>query len=366
VGILIRSPSSGGWQAVDSSPFSLEADLRDLIVETPSLVPIEDIREGSAAFIVAVPEFGLPGAGYTDVVLFAPDGVVAVVECKLARNAQIKREVVGQVFEYAAFLWQMPYDDFDQRVASRTGKHIVDLVRDAVSDQAWDEHAFRDGVEAALHDGTFVLVIAVDEINPELDRTVSFLNGCGEPKFSFAALEMRRSQWQDTEILVPHLYGPGIGASATPRSASRVWTRDTFLAAVTEQSPTGVAAVVSDLLDWSGSSDGQVFFGHGTQTGSFTLTCTFANGKRQALFAVYDTGVVAMNLGGFTNRPDFYQRYVDGLAQIPGFADAAHSGKAQPSVRVADALVGHGDALAAFKALIEDLVARATQITNGT
>ncbi len=43
-------------------------------------------------------------AGYIDVLCIDGDGVLTVIETKLARNSQIRREVVGQVLEYVAQL----------------------------------------------------------------------------------------------------------------------------------------------------------------------------------------------------------------------------------------------------------------------
>jgi hypothetical protein len=63
-------------------------------------------------------------------------------------------------------------------------------------------------------------VIVVDQITPELERTIEFLNQCGGGRFSFHALEMRRFQTMGTEILVPHLHGAAPvepGGRSTPR-----------------------------------------------------------------------------------------------------------------------------------------------------
>ncbi|MGA7087967.1 MAG: hypothetical protein WB116_06790 [Candidatus Dormiibacterota bacterium] len=51
------------------------------------------------------------GSGYADLLAIAPTGDLAIIELKLASNAESRRAVVAQVLSYAAFLDHMTYDD---------------------------------------------------------------------------------------------------------------------------------------------------------------------------------------------------------------------------------------------------------------
>ena len=86
-------------------------------------------------------EFGLPGSGNTDVLAFSPDGDIAVVECKLAANAESKRKVIGQILEYAAYLWGMDYEEVDKRVRRLRGEGLAELIEEAVAGE-WDKASF--------------------------------------------------------------------------------------------------------------------------------------------------------------------------------------------------------------------------------
>ncbi|HEY5902021.1 MAG TPA: hypothetical protein VIU39_05670 [Anaerolineales bacterium] len=55
-----------------------------------------EIQHGSGPLAVAVREFTL-ALGYIDLLAFTARGDVAIIECKLARNARAKREVIGQI-----------------------------------------------------------------------------------------------------------------------------------------------------------------------------------------------------------------------------------------------------------------------------
>jgi hypothetical protein len=99
VRIAVRSAASGEWKLVESADYDDEAELQTLLAESPSLILVDEIREGISPLVVAVREFGLPGSGSTDLLAFSADGDVAVVECKLAANQEIRRKVVGQILE---------------------------------------------------------------------------------------------------------------------------------------------------------------------------------------------------------------------------------------------------------------------------
>jgi hypothetical protein len=70
--ILIRDRGSKRWKFAETIKAKAESELQKLLVESPSLVAISEIREGVLPLVFAVSEFGLPGAGSTDIWLSAP------------------------------------------------------------------------------------------------------------------------------------------------------------------------------------------------------------------------------------------------------------------------------------------------------
>ena len=151
--ILVRDENSKNWDYADSLSTKTESELQQLVIESPTLIPIGDIHDNMTPLVLAVREFGLPGSGNTDALAFTAEGDVAVIECKLATNPEIKRKVIGQIIEYAAFLWEMTYEEVDRRVQARLDKPLVDLVREAGAGE-WDETAFRENVTRSLQDGS--------------------------------------------------------------------------------------------------------------------------------------------------------------------------------------------------------------------
>lgn len=240
--ILLRSDDSKNWKLVESINTRAEAELQKLIIESPSLIPIDEIREDASPLVFAIGEFGLPGSGSTDVLAFSPEGDIAIAECKLATNPESKRKVIGQILEYAAYLWQMSYEELDSRIKRIKGRSLSELVGESVEGE-WDEENFREGIKQSLESGSFILVIAVDEVNDELKRIIRYINECSESAFSLHALEMNRFRDGRTEILVPHLYG--ISARLSVGGARRKkWTEEEFFRVLEEN-------VESDVFELS-------------------------------------------------------------------------------------------------------------------
>src|ERR1700759_2110336 len=114
--ILIRQRGSK-WAKAIRTEFADEKQLQKLLYESPELIKTED-----DSAIVFAREASLPGSGYTDLIGIDVEGNVFLVETKLARNSEIRREVIGQIMEYAAFLWGKSYEDIDRIFQSREGK----------------------------------------------------------------------------------------------------------------------------------------------------------------------------------------------------------------------------------------------------
>ena len=109
--ILIRNKGTPRGEIVASAEYDGEVELQKLLAESPSLLPMDEMREDASFLVAAIREFGLSGSGQTDLIAFTAYGEIAVIEYKIATNAEIKRTVIGQVLEYGAYLWNMSYED---------------------------------------------------------------------------------------------------------------------------------------------------------------------------------------------------------------------------------------------------------------
>jgi hypothetical protein len=336
--ILFRNNKKEKWQLVQSAAYGAESELQRLLAEQPSLISLNEIREGSGALVVAVREFPLE-IGFIDLVGFTAEGDIAVIECKLATNEEIKRKVIGQVLEYGANLWEMSYEALDERIFLRTNKNLADLVREAVVDPTWDEEKFRANVEITLQSGNFILMIVVDEIREELSRIVRFINDAGRTYFSFAALEMRRFQHGEVEMLAPHVFGSIKNPKNTQNSTKKKWDETTFFETLEQQHPDS-ADVARSILQWVKDNKGinRIWWGEGGKTGSFVPVVT-KNGKDQQLFAIYTYGTLEVYFYWYQFKPPFdsetkRKELLEKLNKIIGINIPADAITKRPNIRL--------------------------------
>src|SRR5438445_11051658 len=132
--IIIRN-NGGKWQKATKVEFAAEAHLQKLLYDSPELIPTYE--EDKPAVLVR--EAGLPGSGYTDLLGVDGNGNILVVETKLARNDEVRRKVIGQVLEYAAYLWKMSFDDFDSLFHKKAGFPVLDLLEERIPEIVRDD-----------------------------------------------------------------------------------------------------------------------------------------------------------------------------------------------------------------------------------
>jgi len=331
--ILIRD-NSKNWNIAESIRAKAESELQKLLIESPSLVMINEIRDGVTPLIFAVREFGLPGSGATDVLAFSLTGDIAIIECKLAANPEIKRKVIGQILEYAAYLWQMSYEDVDERIRKREGRSLTELVEDSALGD-WDEESFRNGVIQSLENGSFILVIVVDELNEELKRIIRYINECSESAFSLHALEMRRFQADKVEVLVPHLYG--VSSKPPAGGKRRMWSEAEFMRVYKEAQPDSFN-VVKDLYEWSRGEADRIWFGTGKETGSFTFHYLL-EGKTISVFTIYTNGKLMLNYHFLSPQipEELMREFHERLHQISSLSRIPSDFTKFPSIRVIEA-----------------------------
>ena len=243
--------------------------------------------------------------------------------------SEIKRKVIGQVLEYGAAMWGMSYEDFDQKVQERTRKPLAELVQNEIDDPAWDEELFRSNIEDNLQEGNLILVVVVDEINDQLTRIIRFLNACGDPKFSFAALELRRFQSGDIEILLPKVGGDYRPSSMRGSSKRKSWNKESLFEDAREKCGQEVYQMLADLYDFSiASAPGGVDFGSGKSKGSYTYYFSRDN-TRASIFSVYSNGDISINLGAMVKifKPEEIDEFTTRLANISALHGIEESDK---------------------------------------
>lgn len=274
--ILIRSHQKERWERLDHTKYSAEAHLQDILYRDPDVIPIEDIPSQSdlSPIRLMLREVGLPGSGNTDLIGVDKNGYIFIIETKLARNPEAKRQVIGQILEYAAFLHEKGIDWLNNVVRKqKEGLGIMEYF-EKLNEPDWDREKFEQNLSDNLNGGTFKLFIAVDEMNPDLQRVINYMSNVLEVEIY--ALELRHFG-DDTgmEILVPDVHGGKKRPTSQPR---KTWTESTFFEDAGKRVDDVTLTTLRKLYDVLGRL-GEVDFGEGRTKGTFRVWLPYKNDK---------------------------------------------------------------------------------------
>jgi len=211
-GPLIASPAALPFsrQTLSSVPGGYDEKwLQELLFAHPALIPLERIEPGAGDVVPLCRELTLSREGgvvFLDLLCATRSGRLMLIECKLWRNPQARREVVAQVLEYAALLKGWSYGDLTARLKQQRrwqgANPIFDNARILWPDL--DEARFVDGVSRSLASGDFHLVIAGDGIRSDVEALTGHINSSnmGSGRLSLVEIQLWRSPQGDT-IVVP-------------------------------------------------------------------------------------------------------------------------------------------------------------------
>ena len=166
-----------------------EGFLQDLVQTSPDLIPIDEIEPAFADLLPLCREMST-SAGFVDNVFINDAGLLTIVECKLYRNPQALREVVGQILDYARAISRWNYETLQQAVARAdpTKPSLFEYVSSLSEDV--DEADFIDAVSRNLRRGRFLLIILGDGIREGVDYIADFLKTHATLSFGFALVEI--------------------------------------------------------------------------------------------------------------------------------------------------------------------------------
>ncbi|MET3710765.1 hypothetical protein ABIC65_001467 [Sphingomonas trueperi] len=162
------------------------------------MFPIEQIEPGFGDLVPICRElpllFGGGRSGALDNVYVTPTGGIVLIEAKLWRNPQARREVVAQAMEYAGAVFRMGYEAFEQavrkarRASSEAEVSIYELVR--ACDPGVGEAEFIEAVSRNLSRGRAVVAVVGDGIRDDIAPLAELLQSHAGQRFTFALVEL--------------------------------------------------------------------------------------------------------------------------------------------------------------------------------
>jgi len=167
-----------------------EAEIQQLVHAHPECLPIAEIDPMFANPVSICTELSTP-AGLIDIFMVTASGLPVLVECKLWRNPQGRREVIGQILDYAKELSRWSSSDLQREVShrlKRKGNPLLDIVQEVNS--PLDEMQFNDALTQNLRRGRFLLLIVGDGIREGVEAITEYLQQHAGLHFSLGLVEL--------------------------------------------------------------------------------------------------------------------------------------------------------------------------------
>jgi hypothetical protein len=352
-----------------AAPYTDEAALQKLVAAHPDLVPGEQIDSGNPRrWLVVAREIALSGEDLgtpglaLDHLLLDQDGVPTLVEVKRASDTRIRREVVGQMLDYAARAgtsWTA--ESLRERHAGRCQAEGADpdseiedfLGPDGEPDRFWSE------VKTNLQAGRIRLIFLADIIPPDLRRIVEFLNRQMDPA-EVLAVEIRQFAGGDVQTFVPRVHGQTIANQErkSPRP-SRKWDEGSFFAELQSRKGQPSVQVAREILDWAKVKASRVSWGRGAEDGSFAAVLQIRRTKHN-IFAVYTYDRIEINFQSLRRKepfsdPSLRRELLRQLGTATGIEYADDAIERRPSYSLAD--LARPGVLERFRAVLDLVVA---------
>jgi hypothetical protein len=182
--------------------------LQKLIFENPQILPVDNLEIGFTPLIPLGTEIST-NVGFIDNLFISSDGYLTIVETKLWRNPEAKREVVGQIIDYAKDLTNWTFDKLNSEVKNRNieNKGIIEAIQEFEELDEEYKGKLIDNIERNLKRGRFLLLIVGDGIRESVEEMVDYLSNSAQLLFTLGLVELQvfKATTDESYIVVPNL-----------------------------------------------------------------------------------------------------------------------------------------------------------------
>ena len=313
-GQIYLKGGEGGLVEMSEQPYESERALQTLLSDYPGLLAGDQMDPDSPRrWLLVATEAVIPGdeslaaRWYADNLFLDQDGIPTIVEVKQSGNPELRRLVVGQVFEYATnFLAFRSVEWLQMKVIAEADtagldpdERLAEFLRDDLTaPEFWDR------VKQNLDAGRIRIVFVADAIPPELRRIVEFLDSQMSPAH-ISAVEVKQYAGGGETALVPRVVGQTARASARKSAVSgRTWNEESFFETLADRVPDSEVRAAKGIYEWVAKKQLRVWWGRGTVDGSFGAMLDTPE-SYHFTFVVQTPGRVQVQFAPMRNRPVF-------------------------------------------------------------
>lgn len=283
---------------MSEEPYGSEEKLQELLARYPNLLVGGQIDPAAPRrWLLVSREVGVPGEEYgggrwaIDHLFLDQDAIPTLVEVKRSTDSRIRRQVVGQMLDYAAnamAYWQVDAlrRAFNENCEGK-GLDPNQKVTEFVGGDQADPEGFWQRVRDNLRSGKVRMIFVADEIPSELQRIVEFLNRQMDPA-EVLAVEIKQYAGENLRTLVPRVIG-----QPPPPPPPLKWDEATLIGDIAARHGQTAANVAKKLVDWGKSNSLRLQWGKAARVGSCYLTLDH-QGNSNHCFAVWTWGQVGI------------------------------------------------------------------------
>lgn len=263
---------------MEPGQFATEDDFQRLLARFPELLVGDQVDpQNPRRWILVKREqsisTGAAGASLwsIDHVFLDQDGIPTLVEIKRQTDSRIRREVVGQMLDYAAnciTYWSLEtLQSGFEKTCREAGRSSDTALRELLGtdDGAND---FWERVRTNLQAKKIRLLFVADVIPVELRRIVEFLNEQMDPA-EVLAIELRQFASKDLKTIVPTVYGQTQATARKRASTAQRWDETSLFEKLSQNVGEKELAIAREIYSWMGNGGSRsLAFGTGKENGS--------------------------------------------------------------------------------------------------
>ena len=275
--IFLVQEKEGRLVEMKEAAYEREDLLQRLLADYPNLLAGDQINSAEPRrWLLIKREMPVPseedGADRwsVDHLFLDQEAIPTLVEVKRSTDSRIRREVVGQMLDYAAngVVYWPPENiraTFEASCEAR-GEDPQEKLQEFLQsdkDSDPDQQKFWENVKTNLKAGKIRMIFVADQIPDELRRIVEFMSEQMDPAKVFA-IEIKQFEGQGLKTLVPRVVGDV--TSAAPTRQTGKWDEASFFKAIAgEEYEPGMRKV----FEWAKAKTPDIRFGRGKDSGSF-------------------------------------------------------------------------------------------------
>lgn len=348
MGLIYLIQEHGTLLEMTNQEYDSEALLQKLLADYPNLLAGEQMNSSEPRkWLLIKREANVPseesGAGRwsVDHLFIDQDGIPTIVEVKRSSDTRIRREVVGQMLDYAAnavVYWSIAKlkHDFTDR-CQKEGLNPEDKLSEFLNYEEPKVSDFWQTVESNLRNGKIRMVFVADVIPPQLQRIVEFLNEQMKPA-EVLALEIKQYVNNSQKVLVPRVIGQTTEAVLAKCSSGlkKYWNEETFVEAIKETLGDDTSQTASALLKWLIQKTDKWFH----DTGTFVSVVKDGSKRLCTLCSIKVTGDIIISFADFSDKPPFDQEikrkaFLQKLNSLEGLNLPQEAINRKPTIKIA-------------------------------